>query len=214
MLQSVPGYVAMVLIVGTGLVSGLFNGRWKTSDRPEKAAQALERLPMQIGDWRGTPQQLDAREIEKARLDGYVMRIYRHRLTGTDVSVLMMCGRPGPIAVHTPDVCFKGAGYELTAPPVRYAVPGDDQNAEMFMGDFRDPDSPVPGHLCVLWSWSTGGRWQATDHPRLTFASAPALYKLYVTCKLPPSGHFDEGPRATFLPALLREIGRTVFSQP
>src|SRR5271156_5374651 len=173
MMQAVYGVVAAGLIVATGLLGGMWTGRWKTSDRLERAAAALDRLPMQIGDWRGVARELDKRETEKARLDGYVMRVYRHRVTGTELNVLMMCGRPGPIAVHTPDVCFQGAGFELQAQPKRYPVSFDGQDAEMFMGDFRDPESPVPGHICVLWSWSTGGPWQATDHPRLTFASAP-----------------------------------------
>lgn len=212
MVQSFPAVVATVLVIVTGLATGLWTGRWKTSDQLEQAAVGLQKLPMAIGDWRATPKEIDAKEVQLARMSGYVMRVYRHRLSGAEVTVLLMCGRPGPIAVHTPDICFKGAGYELTAPAVKYMVKDGTQDAEMFMGNFRDPDSQATGHICVLWSWSTAGKWEATDYPRLHFASAPVLYKLYVLCNLPSSGRFDEGPRAAFLPSLLREIGRTVFS--
>ena len=86
MVQSFPAVVATVLVIVTGLATGLWTGRWKTSDRLEQAAAGLQRLPMAIGDWRATSKEIDPREVQLARMSGYVMRVYRHRLTGAEVN--------------------------------------------------------------------------------------------------------------------------------
>ena len=55
------------------------------------------------------------RTMARAGIKGCVYRRYRNPRTGESVSVLLVCGRGGPISVHTPDVCYAGAGYRPTA---------------------------------------------------------------------------------------------------
>ena len=40
------------------------------------------------------------------------------------VGVLLLCGRPGPVSVHTPDLCFPGAGFQEAGEPTRCPIPG------------------------------------------------------------------------------------------
>lgn len=215
MRQNLVPAVAAGLVLGTGLVAGLWTGRWKAPESFGRAAEQLTRLPRDIGNWRGEDLALDERQVTRARLAGYVMRRYRNRIDGGVVTAVLMCGRPGPLAAHTPDICFGGAGYELSGPVTSFAVPNGSRAgpAEFALADFRDSASAEPSRLCILWSWTADGRWAAPSHPRLFYASARVLYKLYLAYPMPLKGPFEDDPRASFIPLLLSEIDRTVLER-
>src|SRR5262249_40391692 len=135
--------------------------------------------------------------------------------SGSSVTVLLVCGRPGPISVHTPDVCYDGAGYEALGEPadLRLTVGTSGRDAGFRHVLFRKTNSVVPAYLRVFWSWTSAGTWEAPDNPRLTFASRPALYKLYVIRETATDeGRVEDDPGVKFLQVLLSELGRTVFA--
>src|SRR5688572_8067455 len=125
MAKIIPSVVALMVLAAYGLAEGLWTDRWQTSHEAEQAAARLADVPRTVGDWDGTDEELDARQVAVAQLLGHVMRKYTHRESGAAVTVLLVCGRPGPIAVHTPDVCFRGAGYALPAAPERQKFEAD-----------------------------------------------------------------------------------------
>jgi hypothetical protein len=131
------------------------------------------------------------------------------------VSVLLACGRAGPLSVHTPETCYAGSGFEAAGDSVRDPVragkgPG---TAEFWKAKFSKPGAGQ--HLRVFWSWHARGGWRAADSPRLSFAGLPALHKLYVTCELLTSdGKQEDAACAEFLALLLPELDRTVFATP
>src|SRR5262249_2268560 len=98
---------ALVLIVLSGIGQGFLSGRWRSQAVVSDRLQRLAGLPSTIGDWQGRDLEMDAGERDLARIDGYVMRDYLNRRTGDRLSLLIVCGRPGPISVHTPDVCYR-----------------------------------------------------------------------------------------------------------
>ena len=110
------------------------------------------------------------------------MRRYTNRLNGSAASILLVCGRPGPVSVHTPDVCYEGDGFDLLGPPVRYAVQASSPSepAEFWAATVNKQSPTAPLRLRILWSWNATGTWKAPDNPRPTFARFPVLYKLYV----------------------------------
>ena len=105
---------AFVFVIFGGVVHGLWTDRWVVSKEPGAAAANLIRLPMTIGDWEGQAINVKSSRSGQRQLGG-IMRRYTNRLDGTTVSILLVCGRPGPVSVHTPDVCYDGAGYDLAA---------------------------------------------------------------------------------------------------
>src|SRR5437763_9743658 len=97
---------AATILVANGLLEGYYTNRWH---RPAELADGINRLanvPMTIGDWHAKSEELEDAVITRAGIDGYIFRHYEHQLTGQQVTVLLMCGRPGPLAVHTPDACY------------------------------------------------------------------------------------------------------------
>jgi hypothetical protein len=178
-------------------------------------------LPLSVGPWRGEALRLDAESVAHAQLAGYCWRRYRHTLTGDVVSVLLVCGDFRPVAVHPPDVCYEGAGYEMMGQPVRRtltpaapAAPAAPSAppAEFWMAQFHKPGAAVPGQLRIYWSWTAKGTWEAADNPRLAFAGSPVLYKLYVLSEtIPTDGAPDRDPCKEFMDGWLPELQKTLF---
>jgi hypothetical protein len=174
------------------ILSRVVHSLWTIErDQPEllKSASArLDGLPMNLGPWRGQALQLDATLVAQARIAGYISRNYQNTVTGDTVTILLVCGRPGPVSVHTPDACYGGVGYELVEDPIprRVAFPPPGKPGEFFMARFQKPETPVPRCLRIYWAWNAKGTWEVCNQPRLTFAGAPALYKLYVIAEEKP----------------------------
>jgi hypothetical protein len=191
----------LAVVLGTGLVHGLWTSRWGESDALAEAARG-EGLPGQAGDWAaGEPEALDPRALRLAGAEGHWVRRYVNGRTGESVTVLLLCGRAGPMAVHRPEHCYGSAGYEMTRPAVRVPVaPG----ASFWAATFRKPEATGPVVLRILWAWRGAGGWEAPDSPRLTLARCPVVCKMYVIHAL--AGAEDrpgEGPCVGFLRQLL-----------
>src|SRR5689334_4408569 len=122
MLRILPLLAALLLVVGAGLIEDLWINRYGSSAELESAVARLESLPLKVGAWEGEPLTLDEKQITRAGVRGYLLRRYVHRATGRALTVLLVCGRPGPVSVHTPDVCYASAGYTMPEPPVRESL--------------------------------------------------------------------------------------------
>lgn len=215
--MSLSGLTAAVLILFvSGLVHGFWTQRWGQSRKLEEAAARLAAVPLALGEWQGEAVELDSEAVAHSGLAACWMRTYRHAQRDRQVSVLLMCGRPGPTSVHTPEWCYSGAGYEMTAPPVQQTVTaGDGSLAEFWMARFVKPEAAEPSHLRIFWSWNAAGAWQAPKYPRLTFGRYPALYKLYLIRNESPSEQKSEDdPSLEFMRVLLPELGRVLASSP
>jgi hypothetical protein len=212
--RALPIVAALVLVIAGGLVRVRWAVRGSEPGAVAAAVARLDRIPEVLGDWRGRPARaLQRRVLEEAEIAGYVSRLYEHRRSGAALSLLVVCGRPGPISVHTPDICYSGAGFEPVEPPAKQAIgPGP---AEFQMAVFGKPAAAVPTYLRIFWSWKASGsqQWRAPDNPRLAFAPADALYKLYVVRELASATEpIAADPGLEFLQALLPELERALAS--
>lgn len=73
-------------------------------------------------------------ELNATRADAICQSSYVHRTNGRAAAAMLMCGRPGPIAVHTPDVCYPGAGYRQVGPRKIIDVPAPAEPNSPFCG--------------------------------------------------------------------------------
>jgi len=212
------GYLtSIVVVVASGYVQGVWTNRWTRSHEVEDAVARLNRIDKDFGDWSGKPSELDPRALKLAAIDGYVARNYENRRDGTKMMVLLVSGRPGPISLHTPDICYPGAGFEAVSDPVVEVlepVPGATP-ARFQTTKFRNSGVAAPTTLRILWTWNATGTWQAPENPRLQFAPYKVLYKLYVIHEMSST---DE-PREDlvckqFISQLLPEFDRALFPHP
>lgn len=170
--------LAASLILGAGLLHGKIIDRWGDSHEMNDAVARLQNLPASFGEWTSQAYELNPRHLQVAEIKGYVTRQYVHKRSGERISILLICGRPGPISVHTPDVCYQGAGYKMgTKVKQMQKDPGTSQVSEFWAARFTKEPQPAP--LNILWTWSDGGRWIAPDNPRLQFYRSKVLFKMY-----------------------------------
>ena len=209
--------LATLLLAGSGYVHGKWTGRWQDGDPAAEAASGLDRLPMVIGQWQATAGEISEAEQKLAELSGYLLRHYRNRSTGQQVTVLLMCGPSGPVAVHPPTACYSGAGYQQIGAQTKHAVTIDaDKDAasrHVFdVAEFALPKQLSATHPQIFWAWSTDGTWSVPDNPRLAFGGTPVLYKLYVTWETPGRLQTDDEPSPVlFLPELIPALQQSVF---
>ncbi len=207
---------AAVLIAVSGALHAVQTGAWSGGERRTAAAVRLSRIPLNLGDWKGSEIAFDPRQMKAAEADGAVSRSYSHAAGGPAVSVMVLCGPHGPIAVHPPTVCFTSAGFRQATPAERHTVEDDEHRnlGTFWVSDFEKTVEGLPVRIRTYWAWSDGGAWAAPDHARFAFAGAPVLHKLYATRMVSgvddaSSGRFEVTDR--FLRQLLPAVGRTAF---
>lgn len=214
MLRWLPLGLLLIVVTASGAAHGLWSGRWNVGNALEQAADRLAHVPMTVGDWDGSVSELDERQMQVAELSGARVCEYVNRRTGSVVSTLLVCGRPGPVSVHAPEICYIGNGYELAKPRDRFADPSLG-GAELRVYDFHKPQASTPDRLRIFCSWSVEGAWSAPENPRLKFFREPYLYKLYVTRKMLQADEpLEDDSAIEFLKLFLPQLQKTMFKSP
>jgi hypothetical protein len=197
-----PPLCGLAVLLSAGVVHGLWTERWSRSAELDAAVARLGRLPDDFAPWQSGP--AEAPEgLTEAGARGFWTRQFRDKSSGEAVLVILMCGRPGQMAVHRPEHCYQAAGYELVGPAQRVQVPLPEARAELWTALFRKEEADGPAQVRVYWTWFADSAWLAPDSPRLAFARYRALYKLYVirTVTTPPAA-----PAADPCVALVRRL--------
>lgn len=201
--------MVLTAVLGSGVTAGLWSGRWGNSTALQQAIARLDRVPLTLGEqWDVQEEKLTPREVAVAEMDGYLARKYIHRPTGAAVTMLLICGRSGPLSVHTPEVCYAGAGFGRTGQQSH-----EETRAQFHAIDFLKHNAATPTRLRVFLAWGYKGEWSAPNSPRTTFAGKPYLYKLYVTRGLTAAGEpLDKDVAAELIRDLLPQLQETLFA--
>jgi hypothetical protein len=205
---------AVFLIVGAGLLDGTWANRWGPSPKLTALAARLDTVPMEIGGWKGTAgEELSPGERAMAGAVACLHRRYTNATRGVTVSVLLLGGLPGKIATHTPDVCYRGAGYQLESLTDYAYTYGPEQRKAEFKTAVASRGGTNPSALRIFWSWKASGAWKAPNEARWEFGPARTLSKLYVIREISGTTVAPESdPCNDFLAVLLPELDRCVFS--
>jgi hypothetical protein len=214
MLRTLPMILAIVILLAGGLVNGIWIDRWNLSSEPSASAAKLEGIPMEIGDWKAPGnREIDDQSKAIGEIAGYMGRVYSH--LSTDVACLIVCGRPGAIGAHTPDVCFVGQNQtmlKLQRKPIPIGA-GED-SAKFYTAVFKRTESGIPHYTRAFWSWSADGFWSAPESPRVEFLGKQVLYKLYVTYPLAEEeDKIEEGAGLDFIKVLLPKLDSVLFGK-
>jgi uncharacterized protein DUF3485 len=209
MTRWIVAIMASALLIACGIVHGFWTDRWGSAAEPTAAAARLDDLPLVIGDWHGEVVSVRPNQAGEG-VAGFIQRRYVRRQDGLTVAVALVCGRPGPVSIHTPDVCYGSSGYVVGARrrvAVAGGVPGEFWTADAVRTQATDEK-----RMRLYWGWYTGENWKASDDPRLHFARHPVVHKLYVLRELGSLSEPAQGdPCEAFLQVLLPEMQRTLF---
>jgi hypothetical protein len=197
-----PGILACVVLgaaltIGSGLWHGRASNRWGIPTSVAPAAEKLAGIPSEFGGWRLTrDESLDPKVVEILQCQAHVNRVYQHQETGQTVNVALMLGPPGPISVHTPEVCYSGQGYESEGVRIAFSFAGAaaDQKEEFWSVRMKSREEEGASQQ-VYYAWSAGNHWSKPESPRWTFRSQPYLYKVQIAGIVPDET--EGGPAQT-----------------
>jgi hypothetical protein len=178
----------LTLTVLSGLIQGRMMNRWGAPAEFLAVGRKLEQFPTRFGDWELLKRdEFDESSRQQLEPYGHVGGGYKHQTSGAIVTMFVIVGPTGTIAVHTPEVCFGSREYQKIEARKPFAVskassPGQSDTFWRVM--FKRTD--VNGNLVpTYYGWTIGDRWIASPDPRYAFAGNPYLYKVQVTCALP-----------------------------
>jgi hypothetical protein len=195
MSRYLPIVLGVLVIVGLTIPQIVMSDRFaSTNVSAAQRAELLNRVPKKIGDWHGEDKKIDETVRDVAGAVGAVSREYRNIRTNEKVDLWLIVGHARDVARHTPNVCYKGAGFEQRAPdnslyPMEFAgVP----KAPFWTNTFFKEDFTGRRLVRVFWSWynpesdENEGRvmWEAPENSKRQFGNTRALYKMYFTSEM------------------------------
>jgi hypothetical protein len=173
--------VLLISTVGAGWLHGSFTNRWGLRRDASLAADLLQEASLStVGNWRlhhDVPFTPDV--LKMLQCPAHISRVYEHQQTGDRVIVTVIIGPPGPVSVHTPEICYPSRDYKLNGERRKIAVERPERKTDAF---WEVPlRSNIDGTVVrVIYGWSSGTYWEAARGPRYSYGALPHLYKLQV----------------------------------
>ncbi|MDA7950932.1 MAG: EpsI family protein [Pirellulaceae bacterium] len=193
-MKSFLQYSPFLLVFVGAAIFAYFQGtakeRWsfESSEELKAYTQRLTDIPEEIGDWKSETLEIDARAIKSSGVDGYLYRIYSNEKTGQSVQIFVASGKAKHIALHTPDFCYRGAGYkqrgQFSTIPLEETLSTEKNPSkdlpEMLTVRFVKSEGNFKQNLQIYWAYSSEGKWEAVSNPRTYYNQTPAMYKVYI----------------------------------
>jgi hypothetical protein len=167
---------ALGLLIFGGVAHGVFSNRWGVAQDVQEYGKQLQAIPMEIGSWKCSEEGKLSQHVEEIlETIGYITRLYVHQGTGESVNVFLVFGPKGPIAVHTPEVCYSSRAVTQTSERQAVPINYDGTEGDLWKLDF-ETNSIDKRRMTVYYGWTEGGAWQAAKQPR--FWRTDYLYKI------------------------------------
>jgi hypothetical protein len=198
------GLLLTAVTYAVGEVHGKITNRYGLRPDVELAGKRLEQMPTEFGDWK--LERNDGLSKQTKRIlecTGSLSQVYHNTKTDDIVTVAVMLGPSGPIAVHTPEICYSSREFKITNERKKWQLPAKASQGTVAaeatarpstdeFWDLRLQSNKVNGSaLRVLYAWTNNQQWQAADMPRFSYAGSPYLYKI----QLAGSPPLDENQR-------------------
>ncbi len=199
----------LVSTVVAGIVHSQMTNSWKLSPVSRVAGERLAGvLPKDFGNWRFDHQnEFPPEVLNILEQPVYVSRVYQHVQTGDTVTVAVIVGNTGPVAVHTPEICYSSRDYTVAGDRTKQAIVAADGRQHQLWRLELEANQADALPLTVLYGWTTGTQWEATERPRYAFGGLSHLYKLQVAAILPERrGDPEFDPVQEFLAGFLSQL--------
>jgi hypothetical protein len=207
---------ASLALVAAGLVHGYWTDRWATSADTQEAARRLTAIPLRLGEWEGLEVELKPGQAGPG-VAGCVQRTYVNRRLNATVVLSVVCGRPGPVATHTPEVCYGASGF-LVGQRREVTLESGGRPERFWTSDAVRERVSEATRLRLYWAWNGGEGWTASPDARQQFPRHryPVLHKIYVQRQLEGPGEARDKDEACehFLRELLPEMKKALFQGP
>jgi hypothetical protein len=212
MMRWIYAGAASVVLIAAGIVHGFWTDRWASPAIVKEKAELLNDVPLQIGDWTGTEIAVKPGQAGPG-VTGCIQRSYYHRQRGVTIVLALVNGRPGPVAIHTPEACYGASGYEVGT-RAEVDLDKNDRFAHFWKADAVRKKVSTEERLRIYWAWNGGDGWKASTDARSEFPRHryPVLHKLYILRDLNSTADLGKDePCEAFLKELLPVLDRTLF---
>lgn len=204
----------LALTVISGLVQGKLANRWGLPADMTAAAQRFNEIPTSFGPWKlQKAEKMSDQVVEILECAGYINGSYVNQSTGEVVNAFVILGPPGPISVHTPEVCYSSKNYQITESRSRVKI-GDQETSDNEFWAMTLRSSDVNADMQrVYYGWGNAGYWTAPESPRITYGGDPLLFKIQLAAHLPPDTDLSQGDTCSrFLEAFVPVLNDAIFS--
>ena len=169
----------LCLTVLSGYLRGTIDSRWGNQELTQ-AAEVVVSTPNVLGSWTTSEKNsLDVEAAKMLRCSGNFVANFSNS-KGDLVNVVMLVGPAGPLAVHTPDVCYGSNNYTIHEPTRQTTIVDENGEEHQFsVITFRE-NNVGERLLRVYYAWNRSDEWVAPGFPRTAFAGVPMLYKIQV----------------------------------
>jgi Protein of unknown function (DUF3485) len=178
--------ILVALTIAVGYVHGRLTNRWGLRPDVQNAGKRLRQTPLDIGDWRAPGDtELDPQVQQILQTSGSLNRVYENKRTGDRVSIAVLLGPAGPIAVHTPEVCYSSQNFQVQDDRKSLTLASVEEHKDELWELGLQAKDVSASNLRVLYGWTNNRFWNASENPRFLYGGSPFLYKLQLAG--PPS---------------------------
>jgi hypothetical protein len=173
------GASILILTMAPAVYCGSHTSRWGNSVQLQRAAAALDSVPLHIGPWtcsESAPLADTAKQLLK--YDASLNRTYANRDDSTTVQCILLVGLPGPIVRHPPELCYEVRDDEVLDQRVVEFKSGDADDS-IRLTRFRHPGT-LRGEFYVATGWYAHGRLRTTNSPRMTYGGEPFIHAIQI----------------------------------
>jgi hypothetical protein len=201
--------VMMVFVVAVTFSAAILHGRWTnrwgSPTALGEAANVFARLPSEFGGWHKLKsEELTANVRGILQCQDYVQAVYENQQTSEQVLLTLLLGPPGPMSVHTPEICYASVDSVEIGSRKRVQLPPESSENSAWMVQFREAHQPAQGITRVYYTWGDGLSWNAVEEPRITYGGSPYLFKMQVRVPLPEGAEKESSDSArSFIAALV-----------
>ena len=170
--------VGVLLAAAAGYAHGQYSQRWGPTVDLVAAGEHLQTMPEKMGNW----QMVDELSMKESTVNllqcaGYVNRRYINQETGDTISIALIVGPPGPIAVHTPEVCFSSRAYTILDSKGTLSLDRSPGDSHSFWKSTFQPNHIAADQLRVYYAWATrpkdadSAAWEAKTRARYRYGA-------------------------------------------
>ena len=207
--------LALMLLIGSGGV------RWWQAQRVDAALAAgrespfpLDSLPKTLGNWVGSPAELDPRIVEATGSTDLIQRHFVDQRTGVAIDAILLYGPTTDIFIHKPELCYLKAGFTgVGDAPIRsISFPGG--KAPFCSLIFTKGDPGRAEYQEVYYSWRYNGHWSSSVGSPKESERIPGMYKVMLTRKVAKGeSRTVDNPCEAFLELLIPVLEARITGQ-
>jgi Protein of unknown function (DUF3485) len=173
----------------------------------------LSEIPRNLGDWYAAEagdEQLDPEISRLAGSNDHIIRTYQNESKSETASILVLYGLAESVFGHTPDVCYRAAGYKpetmsFSGTTSEFTEPGSAKPVRYRVDYFSKEVGGVKQKHEVFYTFLHAGEWQPEVASRWKmFRYHPGMFKIQIERQF--TGSPDSSPSLTLLKELVEVI--------